>query len=98
MVKTFKTLAVKPTACLVQKLKVRHHRHNVFVVFPLSADVEVTKHLAGYVGFEWLFDARAEAIFSATKLRGPRRNVEQAKALQVAEESLIGREMRDKTP
>ena len=57
LVKTFKALAVKPTACLVQELKVRRHRHNVFVSLPLSADFEVTKHLAGNVGFEWLFDA-----------------------------------------
>jgi hypothetical protein len=34
-----------------------------------------------------VYDGGAEAIFGAAKLRGPRRNVEHAKALQMAEES-----------
>jgi hypothetical protein len=51
------------------------------VLFPLPANLEVAKDFAGYIGFEWLLDARAEAIFGAAKFGGSRRNVEEAKRL-----------------
>ena len=89
---------MKTPPCFVQKFKVGGHRHYVLVLFPLPANFEVAQDFAGYVGFEWLFDARAEAIFRAAKFGGSRRNIKKAKGLQVAEEPLVGGEMRDKTP
>src|SRR5216683_5666045 len=89
---------MKTPPCFVQELKISRHRHNVLVLLPLPANVEIAQDFAGYIGFERLLDVRAEALFGAAKLRGSRRNVEQAKRLQVAEETLVGREMRNKTP
>src|SRR5713101_1142525 len=89
---------MKTPSCFVEEFKVGCHRHNVLVLFPLPANLEVTEDFAGHIGFEWLLDARAEALFGATKFGGSRRNVEQAKGLQVAEEPLIRREMGHKTP
>src|SRR5713101_307718 len=83
---------------VVEEFKVGCHRHHVLVFLPLPANLEVTEDFAGYIGFEWLFDARAEALFGATKFGGAQRNVEQAKGLQVAEEPLIRHEMGHKTP
>ena len=89
---------MKPAAAIVQELKVLHHWQNVFVPFPPSANFEVTKHLARYVGFKCLFNACAEALFRTAKFGGPWRNIDEAKRLQVAEESLVRGEIRDKTP
>src|SRR6266851_5123876 len=89
---------MKAPPCFVEKFKIRRHRHNVLVLLPLPANLEVAENLAGYIGFEGLLDARAEAVLGAAKLGCSRRNVEQAKRLQVAEEPLVGREMRNKTP
>src|SRR6266852_9024509 len=82
----------------VQKFKVGCHRHNVLMLFPLPANLEVAQDFAGYIGFERVLDARAEAVLGAAKLGRSRRNVKETKRLQVAEEPLISREMRDKTP
>src|SRR5215472_714328 len=97
-VEVLETLAMEAPSCVIQKLEVRCHRHDVFMVFPLPANFEVMKDFGRYVGFERLLDVRAEALFRAAKLRGSGRNIEQAKAFQVAEEALVGREMRYKTP
>src|SRR5882724_2799375 len=89
---------MKTAPGFVEKFKVGCHRNNVLVLFPLPSNLEVAQDFAGYIGFERVLDARAEAVFGAAKFCGSRGNVEQAKRLQVAEEPLIRREMRNKTP
>src|SRR5258708_39012620 len=89
---------MKTAPGFVEKFKVGCHRNNVLVLFPLPANLEVAQDFAGYIGFERVLDARAEAVLGAAKFGRSRGNVEKAKRLQVTEQPLIRREMRDKTP
>ena len=79
LIKALESLAMKTAPGFVQKFEVGRHWHDVFVLFPLPPNLEVTEDFAGYIGFEGLL-------------------VKQTKRFQVAEEPLIRREMRDKTP
>src|SRR5580704_16131520 len=89
---------MKAPPSFVQKLKIDGHRHYVFVLFPLPANREIAQDLAGYIGFQWLLDDGAEAILRTAKFGGSRCYIKEAKGFQVAEEPLVGGEMRDKTP
>ena len=61
MVEILKAIAMKAPPCVVQKLKVGGHRHNVLVLFPLPSNLEVAEEFGGHIGFERLLDACPEA-------------------------------------
>jgi hypothetical protein len=65
-----KRLAVEGALCFIQKLQIAGDRNDVLTVFPFAADFEVAKHLSRNIGFEQLFDRRAEALLGWREVRG----------------------------
>lgn len=97
VVEDVELVSVKPHPRLSQELKILDHGDDVLVAFPLLAELEVALDIAGHIGFERLFYQGAEPLFGHTEIGCLVRDVEEAEAIELPEEVLIGPEMGNET-
>src|ERR1700693_1123127 len=80
---------------LVEEFKVLGNGHDILVALPLPAHLEVAEDLARDVGFEGPLYQRTETLLGLLKIGVLRGDIEEAETLELPEEPLVSREMRN---
>src|SRR3979490_261889 len=80
---------------LIEEFQILGDRHDILVALPLRAHLEVAEDLARDVGFERPLYQRTETLLSLLKIRIPRSDIDKPETLELTEEPLVGREMRN---
>src|ERR1700730_5380984 len=88
---------MKAALRFIQEFEVFSDGHNVLAFFEALADLEIPEDFTRHIGLKRLLHDGAEALRCPRKLRVRRGDIKESKSLKLAEERLVGCEMRQKT-